>query len=586
MRRHWSRSSTRWHEWLSAARPPGHEVITLSPESLPEQYHETEFLEALFEAMPDLYLLLDREGVIQDFRGWQPDDLYAPPDRFLGRCLDEVLPADIAPRFMAAMEEATASGELATLEYQLPVRQQMLWYEARIVPIRDHNQFVCLVRNITELHNARLQLEAVAHYDPLTGLANRSLLDNLLERSIRTAKRNSKRLAVMFIDLDRFKEVNDSLGHAAGDELLRQAGQRLQIAIRDSDTLARVGGDEFVVLLDDLDNTDDASAVARKLMDGICSPFDILDTEVLLSCSIGISVYPDDADSASQLLGCADTAMYQAKQGGRNDWRFYTPDMTRAATEHMAMVEALRSALDSDSLTQVYHPQVDFVSGKPIGFEALARWTNAASGNVPTTRFIYLAEQAGLARRLDIWSLRAACGQMRHWLDEGLAPGQVSINLSIHSLNGGNFPEELAKALTEFDLQPHMLQVEVKELALLSDRPSAMEHLQAIIDLGVAIAVDDFGSGFIALDYLRKLPVSTIKIDPAFMRRIPEDKERAIIVNTVIAMGRALGLKVVAKGIESAGQADFLRNHGDILGQGYYFSQPLSADKLGMLLGT
>lgn len=351
------------------------------------------------------------------------------------------------------------------------------WYEARIVPIRDHNQLVCLVRNVTEIHQARMQLEAVAHYDSLTGLANRSMLDNLLERSIRTARRNRKRLAIMFIDLDRFKEVNDTLGHAAGDELLQQA-----------------------------------------------------------------------------------------------------------AMDHMALVEALLAALDRDSLTQVYHPQIDFVSGKPVGFEALARWTMPDSSSIPPIRFISLAEQAGLARRLDIWSLRTACCQLRQWLDEGLTPGQVSINLSTHSLNDGNFPEELEQVLAECQLLPHMLQIEIKELALLNSGPGALERLRAIIELGAEIAVDDFGAGYAALQYLRKLPVSTLKIDPAFMQRVPADKEQTIIADTVIAMGRALGLKVVAKGIESAARADFIRRHGDVLGQGFYFSQPLAGDELGPLL--
>ena len=553
-------------------------------EQLPERHRQTEFLTALFEAMPDLYFLIDGDSTIRDFRGSQPAELYVPPEYFLGRRMGDVLPEDVAARFTAAVAQASTSGELVTLEYQLPIRQSTPWYEARIVPIRDHDQLVCLVRNVTELHEARLHLEAAAHYDSLTGLANRYLLDNLLERSIRTARRNRKRLAIMFIDLDRFKDVNDSLGHAAGDELLQQAARRLQSALRDSDILARMGGDEFVVVLDELENTDDASAVACKLMDGICSPFHIQDTEILLSCSIGISIYPDDADSATQLLGFADTAMYRAKQGGRNDWRFYTADMTQAAMEHMAMVDALRVALDSDALSQVYHPQVDFVTGRPAGFEALARWTSPDSSNVPPSRFISLAEQAGLARRLDAWSLRAACKQLRRWLDEGLTPGQVSINLSIHSLNGGNFPQDLAAALAEFNLPPRMLQVEIKEIALLGSRPHAMERMHAIIDLGVDIAVDDFGAGFAALEFLRRLPVSTLKIDPAFMHRIPEDEERTNITNTVIAMGRALGLKVVAKGIESAAQADFIRGQGDIIGQGFYFTQPLPADQLGTLL--
>jgi EAL domain-containing protein (putative c-di-GMP-specific phosphodiesterase class I) len=258
--------------------------------------------------------------------------------------------------------------------------------------------------------------------------------------------------------------------------------------------------------------------------------------------------------------------------------------MTQAAVDHMALVEALRAALDSGSLTQVYHPQVDFVSGKPVGVEALARWTTPDSTSIPPSRFVSLAEQAGLARQLDVWSLRAACCQLRQWLDAGLTPGQVSINISTHSLNGGNFVEELKQVLADCQLPPHMLQIEIKELALLGSRPGALERLRGIIDLGAEIAVDDFGAGYAVLHYLRKLPVSTLKIDPAFMQRVPEDKDQTIIADTVIAMGRALGLKVVAKGIESADQADFIRSHGDVLGQGFYFSQPLAGHELGPLL--
>jgi diguanylate cyclase (GGDEF)-like protein len=563
---------------------PKKEGTPLSAESLPEPYQSTAFLEALFEAMPDLYFLLDGDGVIKDFRGCQPEELYVPPASFLGKRMADVLPAGLAAEFTAAVEKAIASGELVTLEYQLPIRQSTPWYEARLAPIRGHNQLICVVRNMTDIHQAHQQLETAANHDSLTGLANRGMLENLLERSILIARRNRKRLAVMFIDLDRFKEVNDNLGHAAGDELLKQAAGRLQTALRDSDILARMGGDEFVVVLDELENTDDASAVACKLMDSICSPFHIHDTEILLSCSIGISIYPDDADTGGQLLTCADTAMYRAKEGGRNDWCFYTADMTQAAMDHMTMVDALRAALDSDSLTQVYHPQIDFVSGKPVGFEALARWSAPDSSSIPPSRFVSLAEQAGLARRLDIWSMRSACVQLRRWLDEGLTPGQISVNISTHSLNGGNFPEELQRALAEWQLPPQMLQIEIKELALLSSRPGVLERLRAIVDLGAELAVDDFGAGYASLQHLRKLPVSTLKIDPVFLQRIPSDTEQAIIADTVIAMGRALGMKVVAKGIESEGQAEFIRRHGDVLGQGFYFCQPLAGNELGSLL--
>ena len=551
---------------------------------IPAQYLQVEFLNALFEAMPDLYFLLTLDGVIEDFRGRQLDQLFVPPEAFLGRHVAEVLPEELAAQYVQALAEAGHSNEVISFEYQLTVRGAKAWFEARITALPDHQQAVCVVRNFTELHEARQQLESMAHYDALTGLANRALLDKLMEQSVRSARRKNQRMGVMFIDLDRFKDVNDTLGHAAGDRLLQLASERLQGTLRESDTLARVGGDEFVVVLDDLESIDSASGVARKLMDDLCAPFDLAGTEVFISCSIGISIFPDDAESASHLLSYADTAMYRAKQQGRNDWRFYTADMTRAAVEHLALVEALRTALDENSLTQLYQPQYDCNTGLPVGVEALARWARPGGNNLGPRRFITLAEQAGLARRLDRWSLEAACKQLRSWLAEEHDPGRVSVNLSIHSLTDDTLPETMEAVLRDYAIPPHHLQVEIKELALLSERPATRDCLQALISLGIDIAVDDFGSGYAALEYLRALPVTTLKIDAAFMHGVPADEEQTIIANTVIAMGRALGMSVVAKGIESAEQADFIRHQHGVQGQGYYFSRPLNPEQVGALL--
>jgi len=551
---------------------------------IPQQYLQIDFLSALFEAMPDLYFLLTMDGVIQDFRGRQLDELYVPPEAFLGHHVEEVLPAPVAAQFVQALSEAAQTDNVVTFEYQLSVRGAEAWFEARISALRDHQQAVCVVRNFSELHEARKQLESMAHYDALTGLANRALLDKLLEQSVRSARRNQQRMGVMFIDLDRFKDVNDTLGHAAGDLLLQLASRRLQSTLRESDTLARVGGDEFVVVLDDLESIDSASGVARKLMNDMCTPFDLQGTEVVISCSIGISIFPDDADNASRLLSYADTAMYRAKQQGRNDWRFYTADMTRAAMEHLELIEALRAALEDNSLTQLYQPQFDCETGRSVGVEALARWPRPGRDSLGPQRFITLAEQAGLARRLDRWSLESACRQLHRWLEERHDPGAVSVNLSIHSLTDETLPEAVAGLLHDYAIPAHHLQIEIKELALLGERPAARDCLKALIALGVDIAVDDFGSGYAALEYLRALPVTTLKIDAAFMRDVPGDPEQAIIANTVIAMGRALGMKVVAKGIENAEQADFIRHQHGIQGQGYYFSHPLSPEQVGELL--
>ncbi|PLW82001.1 hypothetical protein CWI75_13005 [Kineobactrum sediminis] len=548
--------------------------------SVTQQSNQSQFLDSLWAALPDLYLLLDQDGTIRDCHGPETMYLGRTPAQLLNRSVNALLPDPVTGQFRRAMDRSIRNNTLVTFEYNVPCGEGKTYYEARITPIPENRQLVCLVRDITELHEARERLESIAHCDPLTGLANRSLLDSLLERNIKTARRNHSRLAVMFIDLDRFKEINDTLGHAAGDDLLTQTATRLQNCLRESDVLARVGGDEFVALLDQIEVIDDASAVACKLMDAINQPFILGGVQVKLSCSIGISLYPDDARETSRLLDYADIAMYRAKESGRSDWRFYTADMTTAATEHRVLLEAFKQSFDNNSLTQVYQPQIDFSTGRIIGFEALARWHMPGRGPVQPREFISLAGQAGLMRRLDTWSVRTACAQLRNWQDTGGTSHRVSINLSCATLQQADFVQALASALDEYQLAAHQLEIEIRELTLLGQHPVARDNLRAVSELGIGIAIDDFGVGDTSLDYLRTLPITTLKLAASFMHNIPHDKEQAIIARTIIAMGRALGLKVVVKGIENESQANFIKQLGGVAGQGFYFSQPLPAEEI------
>jgi diguanylate cyclase (GGDEF)-like protein len=428
-------------------------------------------------------------------------------------------------------------------------------------------------------------MEDMAHHDPLTGLPNRLLLDTLLERSIKRAHRDGRRAAVMFIDLDHFKDVNDSLGHAAGDELLRQASDRLRTQLRESDSLIRVGGDEFVAIIDDLKDTNSLPGIAGKLMESLAADFALEEGAATVGCSIGISIYPDDAGDGAGLLECADKAMYDAKQHGRNDWRFYNSTMTSSASEHLATVASLRRAIEDHTLTQVYHPLYAVESQKLIGLEALARWHDPMLGEVPPARFIPLAEKAGLVQRLDLWTIETACRRMVDWREEGIAPPRISINVSQYSLMQPDFVDDVGEVLEKTGLAPRLLEIEVRERALLEPSAERMiGSLRRLGRMGVGIAVDDFGTGYGALRYLQELRVTTLKIDSSFLRGVPGNSNDVAIARSIIAVGRALGIDLVAEGIETSEQAGFIGTQRTQGAQGFYYSQPLSQDEARQLL--
>ena len=538
----------------------------------------------------------DQLAVIgRDYRYLMVNAAYAaflatPEESVRGLRVDEVVGASLFDDGMRRRLDRCLSGEtLCFQEWRTqPGTGEAFYVNVLYTPLRrgaDIEGIVVSAHDITALHRAREALEKLAHHDQLTGLPNRAVLDSLLENGIRRARRGRHRLAVMFIDLDNFKEVNDSLGHAAGDEVLREASRRMTGLLRDSDALARVGGDEFVAILDELADTRSASTVAAKLMEQLSQPFALGGHEASISCSIGISIFPDDADDTTRLLNFADTAMYRAKTQGRNDWRFYTPDMTESATRYVRVVDALRKALAGDGLRQHYHPLIDLASGACVAFEALARWHDAELGDVAPAEFIALAEQSGLIRQLDLWALRAACTRLRDWLDDGIAPDYVSVNFSAATLSHPAFGDELARTLQLLDIRPDRLQVEVAEPLVLRNDPLTMDTLGRLAALGVRIAVDNFGKGYAALSQLRSVPVQTLKIDGSFIRSINADSDDDVVIaNTIIAMGRALHMSMVAGGIEDAHQADFVRARPGILGQGFFFGQPLDADGASALM--
>ncbi len=461
------------------------------------------------------------------------------------------------------------------------------WLSISAVPDADGQvgRYVAMFADITHLKKSEARLEHLAHFDPLTDLPNRLLFHSRLEHALEQAKRHSQRLAVLFIDLDRFKTVNDSLGHPAGDELLVNVARRIRARLRDEDTLARLGGDEFVILLEQVGEAQLAAIVAQDLLQIMAMPVQLSGGhEVFIGGSIGISLYPDDAGEAVQLVRNADAALYQAKEEGRNTYRFYTESLTRVAQERLALEAQLRRALERDEFVLHYQPQVDVADNRLIGVEALVRWQRPEDGLIPPAQFIPLAEETGLIVELGEWVLRHACSQMRAWLDQGLPPFTLAVNLSSRQFQQGDLAARVRAVLEQTGLPAHLLELEITESAIMEQGNQAVVGLDALKALGVRLAIDDFGTGYSSLAYLKRFAVDTLKIDRSFVRDIPDDQNDMQIAASIIGMAHNLHLQVLAEGVETEAQLGFLQIHGCNTYQGYLFSRPLPAEELQALL--
>jgi diguanylate cyclase (GGDEF)-like protein/PAS domain S-box-containing protein len=445
-------------------------------------------------------------------------------------------------------------------------------------PDGQPSNYVAVMTDITQIKESEANLERLAHYDPLTGLPNRLLTQSRVEHALEQAKRTRRGMAVLFLDIDRFKNVNDSLGHPAGDRLLRAIGERLRQRLRGEDTLGRLGGDEFLILLDHCERPEDAGNVARDLIGVLEAPFVLPDRdEVYIGASIGISLYPQDGQDTNSLIRHADAAMYQAKEQGRNTFRFYTPELTLAVNQRLELEARLRRALGSGEFVIHYQPQIDSVSGGVIGAEALLRWNDPERGMIPPADFVPLAEETGLIIPLGDWVMQTACAQFRQWLDLGLPPFCLSVNLSARQLQQPDIVQLIAGAIEQHALPAERLKLELTESMIMGHGEQAAALLGRIKALGVRLSIDDFGTGYSSLAYLKRFPIDELKIDRGFVRDIPSDSSDAEIAATIIAMARNLRLQVVAEGVETEAQAAFLAGQGCQAYQGYLFSRPLPA---------
>lgn len=447
-------------------------------------------------------------------------------------------------------------------------------------PVTQRRMFVLVASDITDRRRIEQELRYLANYDTLTNLPNRTLLAERLSRAIVRARRHGTCVALLFLDLDRFKDINDTLGHAAGDRILRMAAQRLQQAAGATHTVARIGGDEFTVLLEDLAHGDEADRCAQRVIDAFDEPMLLDDRqEIVITPSIGISLYPEHAQVPTDLLKHADTAMYQAKAAGRHTFMRYTDAMDSQTRRRAGLLAALRRVEDRDELRLLYQPQLSLADGGIRRVEALLRWDSVEHGEVMPTQFIPLAEESGMIVAIGEWVLREACNTLADWHRAGLHDMSMAVNVSAVQLLRSDLPRTVERILRETGVDARHLEIELTESVLMANAELASERLQTFRKIGVSIAVDDFGTGYSSLAYLRRLPITTLKIDKAFIDDLggPNDSEDAAITTTVIAMAHSLGLDVVAEGVETAAQLDFLRQHGCDVVQGYWLAPPLQA---------
>ena len=458
----------------------------------------------------------------------------------------------------------------------------MCWVEISVVndAAGDRTHFVGVMSDITERKRTEQELLYLANYDPLTGLPNRTLLVERLGQAVIRARRAlPRKVALLFLDLDRFKHVNDSMGHATGDRMLKAAGVRLRASVRDSDTVARLGGDEFTVVLEDLQLVREAEEIAQKLLDEFSVPLQ-LDSgeEVVISPSIGISLYPDHGQMPTELLKSADTAMYQAKERGRNTYMVYTREMDTAARSRANMIAALHKGLERNELSLVYQPKLSLLDKRITGVEALLRWRSEELGNVPPATFIPLAEETGLIVKIGEFVLNTACAQLRRWHDLGQTEIAMAVNLSMLQLLRGELTLHLSEILKTHGLRPERLEMELTESMVMANAEQSVRTLTELKAIGVSLAIDDFGTGYSSLAYLKRLPIDALKIDQTFVGDLTIDPDDEAITATIIRMAHSLGLNVVAEGVETVEQLEYLREQGCDEIQGYWFSPPLEAD--------
>jgi len=504
-------------------------------------------------------------------------------EEIIGKNPRILMSGNTPPETFASLWKSLLLGESWSGEFYNRSKQGKDYIELAVVgPIRHEGHvthYVSIQEDITAKKEAETRLEHLAHFDLLTGLPNQSLLRDHFKFAVSLAERNNQHIAVMFLDLDHFKIINDTLGHSIGDQLLMKVSKRIKSLIRNEDIVSRLGGDEFIFILSNT-NSYGASLVATKLIEAVSAPYQIDHHELIATPSIGIAMYPDDGSDLESLLKNADVAMYRVKEAGRNDFRFYTQSMQANSARNLQLSIALRNALSQNQLHLEYQPQVSTQDGHLVGAEALLRWRHPELGNISPAEFIPLAESSGLIIPIGEWVLRTAAKQMKSWMDNREFPPMVmAVNLSAVQFRHVKLPERISAILNEVGLPPENLELELTEAIAMDDPLAAIAVMDNLYARGIRMSIDDFGTGYSSLSYLKKFKVYKLKIDQSFVRDISDDPDDKAIVTAIINMASSLNMKTIAEGVETAAQLAFLRLHGCDEVQGYYFSKPLMAEE-------
>ena len=549
----------------------------------------------ILEFIHDSIIATDTNGIITNWNHGSTELLGYTKEEILGRSILEVYDKENASPIEELFALLHQQNKLDIEAYMFSKAEQRIICDISLSMLRDENGvvdgYVGYIQDITKqketqklVETQTQQLKYQAHHDALTDLPNRALFADRLSQAIIHAKRAHQKFALLFIDLDQFKKINDTLGHDIGDTVLIEASTRLSKSIRQEDTLARLGGDEFCVILKNIKDIKDVSLVAQKIVNVMKEPIKIKQHSLYVTSSVGISIYPDDATQETELVKHADVAMYKAKEEGRNNYQFYASQMSEYVFERVVMESSLRLALKQDELVVYFQPQFRIKTNAIVGMEALVRWQHPSLGLVPPDRFIPIAEESGLIIELDRIVMKKAMQEFTSWYNEGLNPGVLSLNLAMKQLASDDFLTYLTSTMQELQFKAEWLELEVTEGDVMKNPEESIKKLKTIHSLGIEIAIDDFGTGYSSLSYLKKLPLDKLKIDQSFVRDIPTDEDDMAISKAIIALAKSLSLNIIAEGVETQAQRDFLQESECDLIQGYFYSRPLPPQEIHKLL--
>ena len=554
---------------------------------------------AVLAAIPDTFFRLNREGFYLDYEQGHDASAGFSLSDCVGSHIGAVLPPEIAARLLEQAHAVLAAQHIGSVDYTLTHEDSTRHFEARLVATGS-DEVLGLVRDISERKRTEEQIRRLAYCDSLTGIPNRQAFLETLERELLRSKEHDKKFAVLFMDLDAFKRINDTLGHDVGDHLLKVVSERLRETIRPSDlvlraehefeasfggsNLARLGGDEFTILIPDLERVEDALNVAHRVKEAMRRPFMIEGHEIFVTASIGISLYPEDGEDCNSLLKYADTAMYHAKNCGKNNAKLYSSSLTMEIMSHVKMEVGLRKALQNNELYLLYQPQIDVPSTQIVGVEALVRWRHPERGIISPTEFIPLAEETGLIVPIGEWVLRTACNQAKAWQSDSGRAIRMAVNLSAKQFKDENLMQIVLSALADTGLDARLLELELTEGTLMDDARATMVTLEQLRGIGVYLSIDDFGTGYSSMNYLKRFDVRALKIDKSFIAGLPQDTENAAITRAIIAMAHGLKMVVVAEGVETDEQLLMLEEYGCDMAQGYFLGHPSPHDTITAML--